>query len=205
MALTAPAITSILESSRAAGPTPFLGVTFSQLTLALGASLNAWAVGQAQNVALTGSTFGAAGAGAIFPVTTRIIIPPDPAPFVAGFAANGIVGPTSASLAVVLAVGLSSAFASLGQYSGVSSGVATGLDASKILFANPVTLNAILGPTLVSFVGPGPVSPQLALGLSIGICQWMLTGTGVGTVTPAPGAPPPVPPAVVGITSSVLV
>lgn len=205
MALTPASITAALESSRAAGVFPFLGPTFSQIALAIGSSVSAWAVGQSQNVALVGAVTGAAGAGVINAPTTRIIVPPDPASVLAGLTSAGVIGPTASSLASVVAVGISSAFGTVGQYQGVSAGVAAGADASKITVANPATLSAIMVPAFAGIVGPGPTSPQIATGLSLGIATLLLTGTGFGAVTPSPGAPPPSPPPILGVTTSVLV
>ena len=137
--------------------------------------------------------------------TTRVVVPPDPASVLSGLASTGVVGPTASSLASVVAVGISTAFGTVGQYQGVSAGVATGADTSKITVANPATLSAIMVPTFAGIVGPGPTSPQIATGLSLGICTLLLTGTGFGFVTPAPGAPPPSPPPILGVTTSALV
>ena len=199
MALTAPAITAALEASRAAGVFPLLGSTFSQISLAVGVALQGWAIGNPANLALTGSTTGAAGPGVILPPTTRIIVPPNPAPVSAGLASTGVVGPTSTSVATAIASGLSSVFTASAQYSGVSPAVGSGADVSRITVANVATLTPLMVSAFEGIVGPGPTSPQLASGLSLGITNLLLLGTGTGVVTPAPG-PPPVPPPVVGVT-----
>lgn len=204
MALTGPAIQAALEASRGAGPFPLLGLTYSQIALAVGTAMQGWALAQPQNLALTGSTLGPAGSGIILAPTTRLVVPPDPVTVQAGLAAVGIVGPTSTSVSTAIAVGLSTVFGTLGQYTGTAT-VGAGPDVSKIVVANPATLAALMVPIFAGMVGPGPVSAQLATGLSNGIAALLLLGTGVGVVTPGPGAPVPVPPAIPGLTFSVVV
>jgi len=204
MALTGPAITAALEASRLAGVSPLLGLSYSQIALAVGTALQGWAIGQPQNLSLVGGSVGSLGPGIILPASTRLFVPPEPTVVQSGLASVGIVGPTSTSVSTAIAVGLSQVFSTLGQYSGTST-VSAGADISKVVVANPATLTALMVPIFLGIVGPGPVSGQLAAGLSNGITGLLLLGTGVGVVTPAPGAPPPTPPAVPGITTSVVV
>ena len=200
MALTPPVIYSALAANRVAGPFPFLGPNFDTFALGLANGIVAWAVGQPQNVALTGTTTGASGSGIISPLTTRIILAPSIPLVQAGLAGAGIVGPTSVSLSTVVTLGLVQAFGISAQYSGVSAGVGAGQDVSKIVLANPATLTSILLGTLRT-MGPGGLGMQpLALGLANGISALLLTGTGAGVVSGVAG-----PSAAVGFSQSVVV
>ena len=72
MALTPTGIYQALFSCRAI----FSGPNFDRLALGLSTGITAWAIGQPQNLALSGTAVGIAGAGIINPATTRLIVPP---------------------------------------------------------------------------------------------------------------------------------
>lgn len=191
MAITAAQISSAILAANTSGGLPLLGVSFARIASAVGAGLQAWGLNQPQNLALTGATFGQAGLGLILPVTTRIIIPPNPAPMIAGLSSSGVVGPTSPSVATAVTVGISTSFGAFAQYTGPVPGVQVGPDTSKITIANPATAATILTSTILAVVGQGPSATLLATGLAKGIVGLMLLGSGAGFVSPAPGSPPP--------------
>lgn len=197
MALTPPLIYQAFATNRAL----FNGPNFDRLALGLSTGLVTWAVGQPQNLALTGISTGIAGAGVIAPAATRLVVPPTVAILSAALIGAGMAGPLSGPLATVVTLGVSQTFAAYGQYSGAVAGVGTGADVSRVVVANPATLIGILQQSL-SVLGTGPALRMMAVGLGNGIAGLLLTGTGTGVVTGTPVVPP-VPGS--GISTSVVV
>lgn len=181
MALAAPAITAAIL---AANPS-LVGPVWIQTATAVGIAVQAWAVIPA-NVVLVGSVSGAVGGGV---VTGKFSMNPAPLPVSAACAAAGLVGPQSAEVALAVGVGVGISFNTAGQYVGNSIG-AIGADVSKVTFANPGTLIALLTANLTAQGIAGPVAAQLAVGLGNGIATMVLTGGGVGVATGVPGPSP---------------
>lgn len=199
--LTAPGIYGALMSTRFAGPFPFGGISYDLLAQGVSSALIAWGVGQPQNLALTGLATGVSGAGTIFMLASKIVLPVNVGVVQAGLTGAGMAGPLAGSLAVAMATGLSQAFTSFGQYQGVSAGVAMGTDISKVTVANTATLVGILTSTLAAVLGAGPALPMMATGLGVGITGLLLLATGSAAVTGVPTVPPA---AVTGVTTSVV-
>ena len=200
MALTPDVIYAELALARTAGGFPFLGLQFDRLAWGIATGISTWAISQPQNVALTGAAVGTAGAGAIAPLATKVLVLPNPPIVLAGLTSGGLVGPTAPSLAAVVGIGVANAFTKFAQYAGVVAGVGIGADTSKVVVANPAGLQATLYASMFGTVAAGPILPMLIQGLSIGVCNLVLTGTGVGTVTG-----PPAPASAVGVSTSVIV
>lgn len=190
-------------SSRAAAPFPLVGVNFDRLATAISQAVVAWAVGQPQNVKLQGQATGVAGAGAVNPVTTKFTVIPA-VPIMSGaLIGAGLVGPLAQSLSVVVTLGIAQAFTQNAQYAGPVAGVSNGADATKVVSANAGTLYNLLNGTCILNLGPGMALPRMVTGLSNGISQLILTGTGVGACVGVPAPIPPVPST--GMSNSVVV
>jgi hypothetical protein len=189
VALTPNIIQGSLLSARTASPHPFNGVNFDRLALGIGMGVASWAVGQPQNLALTGVATGLLGSGAILAPTSRLIVPPNPGLVQAALVGAGVAGVLAASLALVVSLGVSQAFTSAGQYTGPSATVGTGADVSKVTVSNPATLVGILNGTLLAAVGAGLSLTSLAAGLGNGIASLLLQGTGTGAVVGSPVIP----------------
>ena len=196
MALTVPVIVANLNATRAAGGFPFLGINFDRLALGVALAITQWGVSQPQNLALGGLATGSLGTGVVL---GQVIVPPNIAAMQAGLTSAGMVGPLSVSLAVVMALGLSQAFSTSAQYTGPSGLVGIGADVSKIVVANTGTLVPIMQASLVAQLGPGPASPMMSSGLSIGTTNLLLLGTGAGAITGQPTGGPGT-----GLTTSVV-
>lgn len=196
MAITPPGIYAALVSARASGGFPLLGPNFDTIAQGVSIAVSAWCVGQPQNVALLGVSTGSSGGGTIATPTTRLIVPPTVSVMTQALSGAGFNGQMMPSLATVVTLGISQVFSTQGQYAGVVPSVGVGVDATKIVVANPSTLIPILIPLL----GKGPLSPQMGTGLAIGIAELLLLGTGVGTVVGIPGPSP-----AVSISTSVIV
>lgn len=190
MALTPNSIQASLLSVRMGGAHPLNGVDFDALALGLGVGVAQWAVGQPQNLALTGLATGTLGTGVIAPPTTRLIIPPNPGVLQASLIGAGISGVLAPSLALVVSMGISQAFSTAGQYTGSGGAVGVGADVSYITVANAATLTGILNGTLSSAVGRGAIIGNLAAGFGNGIVSLLLQGTGTGAVIGTPVVPP---------------
>lgn len=168
------------------------GPTWPALAQAVGQGVFTWAVGQPQNLLLTGVTSGGAGAGI---VSGSLVIPPNPAPVIAAMAAAG-AGVTAPQIGTAVAIGVSAAFTSSALYTGPSVGVSSGTDQSSVVVSNPVTLVAsLLAAMSTTFAslggGGGPTTLQTATGLGNGIANLFLQGTGTGIVTPTSPLPGP--------------
>lgn len=187
MALTPLAITLALQ---AAGP-EFLGPTFGPLSIAIGQAVHTWAI-LPTNLALTGVTTGTAGSGL---ATGLVTVPPNPLLAASMFTANGVVGPTGVSLARAIGIGIPAAFTAGAQYAGLSVGVSSGTDLSKISVVNPATLNLQLLPIMQANFGGvlGISAAQTALAITNAVISLLAAGfttplTGIVSPTvPLPG------------------
>lgn len=175
-----------LASFRAASVFPFAGVSFDQLAWAISVGMTSWA----PQVKLAGVTAGTAGSGAINTPTTRVVLLPNPALVIAGLASAGVSGPLGTSLGTVVGQAIPKTISTVGQYAGASAGVGVGADVSKVVLAPGPALTSILTPLFTSFLGPGPLGPQVARGLGTGIASLMLTGGGAGSVVGPPSIAP---------------
>lgn len=189
MALTPNIIQAALLASRTAASHPFNGVNFDRLALGIGSGVASWAVGQPQNLALTGTATGLLGTGTIPAPTTRLTVPPNSGILQAALVGAGVNGVLVPSLALVVSLGISQAFSTSGQYTGSSGTVGSGADVSLITVSNAASLVGILNGTLAAAVGTGPSSALLAAGLGNGIASLLLQGTGVGAVVGVPVFP----------------
>jgi hypothetical protein len=179
MALNPAVFYSAFQANRLSGPFPLLGLTFESFSLGLSQALSLWMVGQPQNLALQGVATGTAGSGTILAPTTRLVLAPNPALIQTSLSSAGVNGPVALSISSCVALGLSQAITSLGQYQGVSPTVGVGLDTSLVSVNNPLTLI----PILQSLLGVGPSSALLSSGLSFGISSMLQTMTGLGSIT----------------------
>jgi hypothetical protein len=101
------------------------------------------------------------------------------------FSGAGLNGPLALPLATAITLGLSQAFNTLGQYSGVVAGVGVGSDISKIVVANAPSLVGMLEVTLRAAMGPGAALSLFTTGLGTGIASLLLLGTGMAPITGA--------------------
>ena len=182
MPIAAPAITSAILG---ANPT-LTGPAWVQTCTAIGIAVQTWAVIPA-NVILVGSVSGTVGGGA---VTGKFFMQPVPLPVNAAVAAAGLLGIQSAQVASAVGLGVSSSLNASAIYVGTSAG-AIGADISKVTFANPAALIALITANMAAQNIVGPVAAQLAIGLGNGIATMVATGGGtgaaVGAAGPAPG------------------
>lgn len=185
MALTSANVYAALSAARASGGFPFAGVSFNQMAWGIATGVTAWGLYQPQNLAMTGWAVGTSGTGV---VTGKVLVPPTVTLISAALLAAGMAGPLSPSLATVVTVGISQAFSTFGQYSGVASGVGTGSDVSKVAVSNAATLIAALQAAMAASMGAGPALPQMTTGLGNGIAALLLLGTGTGVVTGSSGS-----------------
>jgi hypothetical protein len=162
-----------------------LGPLWFQTATAIGIAVNTWAIVPA-NVVLVGSVNGTIGAGA---VTGKFLMSPAPTPVNGAVAAAGLVGPLAQQIATAVGVGIGVSFNGAAAYVGTSTG-AIGVDISKVTFANPATLIALLTSNFAAQGIVGPLSSQLAVGLGNGIAAMVLTGGGTGVAAGAPGPSP---------------
>ena len=189
MALSIPSIYAALAANRASGVFPFAGVNFDQMATGVAAGIVQWGVGQPQNLGLAGLATGAQGNGVILPPTSKLVVVPAVSVMSAALLGAGMAGPLSQSLATIIAFGVSAAFNTVGQYSGVSGSVAVGADVSKVVACNAATLIAILQMTLAGALGSGgPALPQMATGLGNGIAGLLWTAAGTGVITGVPSS-----------------
>lgn len=184
MALTPPMITAAIA---AAGP-ELKGIVWVRLTVVLGIAVATWAQVPA-NLAMQGVTTGAAGSGV---VTGKMAVTPAPLPVPAAVSAATVVGLDAASVARAVGLGVAAAFNASATYQGVSVGVGSGTDVSKVSLSNGPSLVAAIQAAALSTAFGGVVMPRVATGLGTGIAALLLTGTGIGVVAgpvgPAPGA-----------------
>ena len=200
MSLTIPTVFAALQAARSSGSFSMGGTDFDRLAMGIAQAVVTWGVGQPQNLSLSGTAVGSGGFGTIAPPTTRIIVPPNQGVVLGAMTGAGLSGPTGLSLAAVIANGISSAFTSSAQYSGVSSTVGVGSDTSRFSLSNAASLVGILNGTLTASAGAGLAIGMLSTGIGNGIASMLLQGTGFGAVT---GVPTPF--AATGVTISMVV
>jgi len=181
MPIAAPAITSAIL---AANPS-LQGPAWFQTATAIGIAVQAWAV-TPTNVLLIGSVSGAVGGGA---VTGKFFMVPAPLPVSAAVAGAGLLGLQASQVALAVGIGVSTSLNASAIYIGNSAG-AIGVDISKVTFANPATLIALLTANMAAQGIVGPVAAQLAVGLGNGIAAMVATGTGTGAAVGAAGPSP---------------
>jgi hypothetical protein len=181
MAVTPQAVTAAIIAASPA----LKGPAWFQTCVGIGIGVVAWSAVPI-NVVMVGSVNGTLGGGA---VTGKFVLPPVPAPVVASVAAGGLVGLSAPQIGAAVGLGIGTAYSASGQYIGQSVG-AIGVDASKVVVANPATLT----PSLIAgFAAQGLIGPaalQLAAALSPGIATMFLTGFGTG-VAAGPTGPSP--------------
>lgn len=182
MALTPPTITAAIIAAAPDLPGP----DFLRIATLLGVSITSWAQ-LPSNVVVQGVTSGVAGSGA---VTGKLFVAPQPVPVNAAFAGASLLGINAQQMARGIGVGVGTAFTSSAQYVGVSAGVGTGSDISKITFANPSTLTAAILAAAPGLGFGGPAMPVFAAAVGTGVSTLLLTGTGTGAVA-GPGGPVP--------------
>jgi hypothetical protein len=195
MALTPAVITQNLMTYRSMGVPGLNGPAFQQFASGLGNGVALWAVGQPQNLSLTGLATGTVGAGTITAPTTRLSVVPRETAVLGALAGFGVQGPAAAAMATVVAIAIAQVFTVSGQYQGIAAGVGTGQDVSTVTVANMGTLATILMGTLAgAFGATGPALTSWAAGLAAGVATLLLgstgTGTVVGTAGPAPASGP---------------
>ena len=188
----------IAQAIQAAAPFPG-GPTYSVMCQAIALSMVSWLP---TGVSLSGVTTGTVGVGG---VTGTLVFSGTPA-IVLGFLGPTLIGVNTPLLATALASGLNTGLVGL-TYLGVSAGVGLGVDLSRVIAANPVTLATILRGIHTNLCatngGTGSLVPGFYEALAGAIAGVVLTGgtlppTGVvfptGPLGPAPG---------VGVSNSV--
>ena len=186
MALVPQLYYSDLASMRSAAPFPLVGFDFDRFAQALSFAMVAWG----PTVQLQGVCVGTAGGGAIIPLASKLVLAPNPPIVIAGMASAGLLGPLGVSLGTIVGLALPKTITSAGQYAGGAVGVGVGADVSKVTDADEGTLQSILLPLLIAFLGPGPAAPMMAKGLATGISKLLLTTAGAGTVAGVPSLAP---------------
>lgn len=182
MPLTPNAVTQAILG---ADPT-LAGPTWFSLARAIGSAVVIWVTNPA-NVVVSGVTTGAAGTGV---VTGNLSVVPQPLPLSVAFLAADLRGVQAPLMASAIGFGVAISVTGNAGYRGVSAGVGTGTDSSKVTFANPATLSQVFTSVAAGEGLAGVQIPVLAYAIGTGIANLMLTGTGIGTVTgPAGGAP----------------
>lgn len=178
---------TITQAILAAGP-DLRGPVWAKLATMIGIGVTAWAIIPA-NLALQGVTAGAAGSGA---VTGKVFVVPAPLPVPAAVALASLLGPVAPNAARAVGLGVAAAFNASAAYQGVSVGVGTGTDVSKVSLANGPSLVTALGLAATTTGMTGVDISRICAGLGPGIASLLLTGTGTGVVAgpvgPAPGA-----------------
>ena len=191
MALTPASILSALQSSRAAGGFPLAGPRSDGFLSGIANGVSSWAVGQPNNLQLTGTVVGAAGVGNILAPTTRVFLLPNEGVVTSALSGSQVAGPVAPSLGRVVALGIAQAFSTAAQYTGVSSSVGVGQDVAVVTTVNAASLMSALWSALDgSLGGSGPSATDVSVGLGNGIATMLLTATGTGTVTGVAGPTP---------------
>lgn len=178
MSLTVPNVYESLVAHRGSGTFPMNGQQFDQLARGIAQAVVQWGVGQGFNLGLTGMAVGTVGIGRIIGDTTKLVIPPDVDEVSVALFSAGLGTALSQALATCVALGISEAFARHGQYSGGTAGVGNGADTSRVTVANAITLIEVLK----HYLGDGPATHQMAVGLGNGIAGLLMLGTGTGAV-----------------------
>ncbi len=186
--------TVIAAALRTSAPFPG-GPAFDLLCQAIANATVTWLP---TGVTLTGVTTGVVGAGT---VTGALAFAGTPPLVLAAMAA--LPGPNAPALATTLAAGLNSGLAGL-TYAGVSTGVGTGTDVSRVVSANIPALAQVLRTAHSALCaaqgGTGSTVPVFYDALAAGIATVVITGTGIGAVAPTG---PLGPSSSVGVSASV--
>jgi hypothetical protein len=176
-------VTSALVTPQILAAAPGLsGPVWYNLAGGVGLAIEQWvAVG---GITLTGVSTGTAGVGTV--VGTSFFVAPQPLPVNVAMAGSSVLGPVGVRLASALGVGVANGLSVSARYAGVSIGVGTGTDVSKVVYADRTSLIGILTATFAASSISGPVGLQLAAAIGNGIADLALTGTGLGVVTGLP-------------------
>jgi len=162
---------------------------FPKIATAVGTAVKKWI----STVTVQGITAGQAGAGTV--QGKMIFVPAQQV--LGGLSSAGFVGPTAPKMGAAVQSAMDGYVSASTQYAGVSAGVATGTDVSKVskatpgAIAVPGTLAFYIYTSLTAQAVTGPKTPLLAQGLANGIALFVATGTGVGGVVPVTPAPAP--------------
>ncbi len=155
------------------------------LASAVGQAVSVWTK-IPTSVVLTGVVTGTVGGGV---VTGKVFVAPSPLPLPATVLAAGFAGPSAPQVATAIGLGVSNSLNAIAGYRGTATG-AIGADASKVIFADPISLTSLLVGSMASFGLTGPQAPLLASGIANGISTMLLTGVGTGVAAGAPGPSP---------------
>lgn len=167
------------------GARTFNGPQFPKLAHAIGKSIAYW-IKYPSNVALLGSTNGAAGTG---PVTGKMVFVPALPAMSASFTANGLIGPSARKLAFAISKGVYSSLTATAGYRGQATG-AIGADISRVFYCNHYTLIPILKANMGKKKLLGMSTTALASAIADGVLALIFTGTGTG-VAAGPAGPAP--------------
>lgn len=165
---------SLMQAASGSLEGPFMAI----LAKAVADAVAQWPIG------LDGVASGTSGFGS---TNGTVSVPPVQAWLLLSLMDAGIQGTLAATLATVLANGLSQA-CSTATYAGQSNGVAVGTDTAKVTIADATVLSGLL---LAAF-GPssGPLAPALSIGIANGFSAMLLAvGTGTGSVVGTPSLP----------------
>lgn len=178
---------SITQAVLAAGP-DLRGPVWTRLASVVGVAIATWSR-MPSNMALQGATVGAVGSGA---VTGKVFVVPAPLPVPAAVTLASLLGLDAAIVARAIGMGTASAFNATASYQGVSIGVGSGTDVSRVNLSNGSSLVAALCLAATSSGMVGVEIPRVMAGLGPGIAALLHTGTGIGVVAgpvgPLPGA-----------------
>lgn len=163
------------------------GVSAPTLSIAISTGISSWA-SIPSSITLNGLTSGVAGTGA---VTGKLTVPANPTFYENAFVSAGLIGLKKSPLCVALSNAISIAF-STAIYTGNSQGVGLGVDTSKVVSANSVSLISILNSTFASNGIGGINAPVLVSAISTGVVSQLMTGFGNGAVLGSPSIAPTV-------------
>lgn len=181
MPIAPPPITAAILTAGAG----LTGRNFLSLASAVGQAVSVWTK-IPTSVVLTGVVTGTVGGGV---VTGKVFVAPSPLPLPATVLAAGFAGPSAPQVATAIGLGVSNSLNAIAGYRGTATG-AIGADASKVIFADPISLTSLLVGSMASFGLTGPQAPLLASGIANGISTMLLTGVGTGVAAGAPGPSP---------------
>lgn len=168
---------ALLAAMRSARPYPLVGPASAVSARALAEALVAWGVRNPLNLLLQGTSTGAAGAGTINPLTSRIVVAPNDSGCLAALTST-LRGPTGPSFASALSLWVSVLFSSQAQYQGSSAGVGVGTDLSAFRVVNQSALESELAKRL-----KGPGGSLYAKGIAAGICVCVRGAVATAQVT----------------------
>lgn len=161
------------------------GLVWFQMASGIGSAIAQW-VRIPSNVVLAGSVNGTIGAGA---VVGKFFMIPVPLPVAATVAASGLFGLLAPQMAAGVGLGVGIALNASAAYRGTATG-AIGVDVSKVVFVNPISLIALITSNLAARQIRGPVAAQLAIGIGNGVSAMVATGGGTGVAAGVPGPSP---------------